>query len=414
MYNLLIKNDLLLSVAIRLSITKPFYYYILAQCTFREVFLPGFTAGVYFKKNSTMMFSYNPEFLNPLTPEQIEFVIIHEVQHLISNHPRRMFSLGLHKEMANIAADMIINTNIIEQFKIAMPTMMIEGKEQKIGLEIPPDYKEERIMEILYAWLDKKTPPFKKITLHLEGTDGKGNKMEADVDAYQGKDGNIYIDKEEMNKASGSENEVPDAMKEALIDNLISAGQNRGLLDGGDEAMLNRIRRSKKNYLALIKAYVSTLLGTQKKVSFKKFSRKYDLMPGFHRVKDEINVILDTSGSMTGMIEKVLSYVFYHDIVCNIVQCDTKVHQVIKCTCPHDIQKMKVEGFGGTILQPAIDFIAERKDLRVLPLVLLTDGYCDSLNFDKLHSKVLAITCGTDIPLSSRNKPIKVIKVDTK
>jgi predicted metal-dependent peptidase len=393
-----------------------------------EVNKPSFLAGMFFMKNGALCMGYNPFYIDKMSPDQIKFILIHEIQHKLSNHPQRALALGLKQELSNIASDMIINTNIDEAFKLPRPEYLIKdpktGKEVNVlaGVSIPPEYKDERVMELLYDWILENMPP--------EGKDGKGNgdgsgnkkitivqknpdtgeTTEEEVDAYVDGKGNVYIDKGEANKGAGIEDEIPQDLQDAILDDMIKTAQSRGYTSSNDNNMLGKIRRSKKNYLAIIKAYVSTMLGTQKKTSFQRFSRKYDLMPGFHRVKKEITCILDTSGSMSGMFEKVLAYIFYHDICINMIQCDTEVKQVIKCSCPSDVQKMKIQGLGGTVLQPAIDFVAKDKNLNAMPLVVLTDGYCDSLNFNAIRNKVLAITCGDDIPMSG--KQVKQIKVE--
>lgn len=426
MYVPKVKNERLLEIIIRMSITHPFYFYILTQCSFREDTHSALTAAVYYESNASLMFVYNPNFFNKLTDTQLLFVGIHEVQHLISNHIKRTLALGLNHELSNIAADMIINQNIVEQYKLPLPTQIVDGKETNMGLLMPPEYNEERVMEILYNYLEKNMPPQQKITVKItipgsgQGDDknqgkGEGNgegDIEVEVPGYKDKKGNVLLDREEIKKAIGAVDKIPDNLKDALVDQLLDTAIARGTISGDESAMLQKLRKSKKNYLAEIKSYVSTLLGSIKKVSWRKFSRKYDLMPGFHRINNEISVILDTSGSMSGMIEKVLAYIFHHDVSCHIIQCDTEIHNVIECTCPNDIQKMKVSGFGGTELQPAINYIAGHKLLKQLPLVVLTDGYTDTLDFSNIKQKVLAITCGEKVPMKGRNNHVKVIKVE--
>ena len=61
-----------------------------------------------------------------------------------------------------------------------------------------------------------------------------------------------------------------------------------------------------------------------------------------------------------------------------------------------------MKGFGGTILQPAIDYIGEKKQ-QPRPLVIMTDGYTDHLDVSKIRDKVVVLTTGVNPPISGGN-----------
>ena len=87
-----------------------FYGYFLLNVNFYESrALP--TAGVNFR-NLRMNFYYNPDFIDGLNEKQVAFLVIHELFHLLFNHPKR--GKGYNHELANIAMDMIINELIQE------------------------------------------------------------------------------------------------------------------------------------------------------------------------------------------------------------------------------------------------------------------------------------------------------------
>lgn len=408
MYTTNIKNEKLLDAILGLSFKSSFYYDILLSCSFRERESPNFIAAIAINKKAGFTFYYNPDFIDSCTSKQIEFLIIHEIQHILSNHLLRVTYMGLDRYLSNIAQDMIINSNIKKYFKdLEQPTAIIDNKKENLGYFVPDEYEEEWISEILYDWLKKNKPEMGqskifKISLNGKEKEGKGN--------VDGK-GNAYIDSEESKKENDIEDEVSSDLKEAIIQDVINQARNRGLVASNEEETLRSLRRSKKNYLSMIKAHMSIMFGNMKQSTWKKFSRKYDLAPGFHRIKNELNCILDTSGSMNGMFEKVLSYIFYHNISINMIQCDAQVQSIIQCKSLSDIQKLKIKGHGGTTLQPAIDYIKERSKINSLPLVILTDGYCDTLDFTGIKNKVLGITVGCDIPITG-SKNIKMIKVE--
>ena len=69
---------------------------------------------------------------------------------------------------------------------------------------------------------------------------------------------------------------------------------------------------------------------------------------------------------------------------------------------------MKIIGYGGTMLQPSVDYVVE--NYNKFNLVVLSDGYCDYLDVSKIKGKILMVSCGTDkIPISKTNNKVKQI-----
>jgi predicted metal-dependent peptidase len=410
-YSVNVKNTKLMDALLGMSQSHPFYFEILTLCNFEERKHPGFTAGVIIRKNGAFSFGYNPEFIESLDEKQIKFIITHEVQHVLSNHIQRATMAGFDHYTSNSCADMIINSNIVTSFpdKFKVPTAIVNGKEEQIGVFLPDEYKGEKTLENVYEWYIKNNPPVQMqsftISFGKEGDkEGEGNSISGMIS----KDG-VYIEQEESNKANGFSDEVSNEVKESIIKDLIDTMKARGKVSASDEETLNRIRKSKKNYLALIKREVATCLGGIKTPSWKRLSRKYDLAVGYKKVRTELNVLLDTSGSMTGMFEKVLSYIFYNDITINLLQIDTEVKDVTQVNSMKQLQKMKIKGGGGTELQPGLDRMITDKNLNKLPLVILSDGYCDTLCLDKIKSKVLIISVGDKVPRTGNKKVIEII-----
>lgn len=406
MYSLKVRNEKLMGAIISLSCKSRFYFEMLTYCDFKEVEHSGFAMSIRIKRKGSFELAYNPAYIELWNESQIHFTLIHEIQHALSNHMQRAMLLSLELERANVANDMIINTNISEQFKLQRPTGELDGKVQDIGVFIPKEYEGERISEPLYDWLLQKYPPVKMKVMQIK----IGNQKGESVDVFMDKNGNIYIDQEKVKEECGIKDEVSQEVKDSIIRDVIERCQARGLLSGSEQEQLDKIRRSKKNYLNEIKTVLSSMMGAAKSSSWKTFSRKYDLAPGYHRIKHEFNVILDVSGSMMGLFERALSYIFHHDIVVNLIQCDTEVQGFKQCIHLSDIQKIKIKGLGGTTLQPGIQYVIQHRHLSKLPLLLLTDGYCDSLDFDQLNQKALIISVGEKVPISG-SKQVKQIVI---
>ncbi len=206
--------------------------------------------------------------------------------------------------------------------------------------------------------------------------------------------------------SDGSMNKVDSALSDMFIENVLQRMRNRGMISSDMEAFLSKIRPSKVDYLKSIKKTISNLGGIEKVNTYTRLNRR-DLqgVKGFKRETMGINVILDVSGSMNGLIEIVLGYCFQNNLVLNVLQVDADIQKVNGkevniIHTPQELQKMKIQGFGGTVLQPGIDFFANDSKYKKFNTLILTDGYCDNLDVSDLK-KVVLISVGSDINVTS-------------
>jgi predicted metal-dependent peptidase len=133
---------------------------------------------------------------------------------------------------------------------------------------------------------------------------------------------------------------------------------------------------------------------------------------GNSRVNNIINVILDTSGSMGGYYEKALSYIFQDECISNVVQVDTQVYDTGLVKSKQALQRMRIKGGGGTMLQPAIELVKEKYNK--YNTVILTDGCTDTLNFDGVRGKVVILSVDQKTPIGTTNGKVKNIVVTDK
>jgi predicted metal-dependent peptidase len=215
---------------------------------------------------------------------------------------------------------------------------------------------------------------------------------------------------EYMDKHIGDD--VPEEMRDAMVKDVMERLAARGLSAGNIEQTLNKLRKKRKDYLKEIKRAVSNMIfGTVKQKTIVKPNRRQIAgLKGNRKVKTKINCILDTSGSMGGTFERVLSYVYRNDIEINLIEADTEVKWIENIKNKRKLETMVIKGLGGTILQPAIDLVADQ--FNEFNTVVLTDGYCDSLDLSKIKGKVLMISIGTKVPISRSNGKVKQIMVE--
>jgi predicted metal-dependent peptidase len=263
-----------------------------------------------------------------------------------------------------------------------------------------------------------------------DGTGNKGGKDSGGKDAYGPYGQNPSKDSESLDTWSKEQifqdmedgngeymdkhiaDDVPEEMREGMVKDVMERLAARGLSAGNVEQTLNKLRKRRKDYLKDIKRAVSNMIfGTKKqKTIVKPNRRQIKGLKGNRKVKTKINCILDTSGSMGGTFEKVLSYVYRNDIEINLIEADTEVKWVETIKKKRGLETLKIKGLGGTILQPAIDMVAA--DFNDFNTVVLTDGYCDSLDLTKIKGKVLLISIGVKVPITRSNGKVKQILVE--
>lgn len=458
------------SMLIDTRINLPFYGEFNLHVNFHEQDSIGTCAVNVTPKG--MNFFYSPKFLENMSQKEVNFITLHEDFHLLFNHPRRTITGQYDHKLSNIAQDMIINHVIWEDISHSFVEIPKDKNGKNMALFVPKEYTGKLIFEELYAWLKEEKEKFQERQKQsgqeksecqscggtgqkqkesstkgddsdsgegqdpcpdCDGTGNEGGKDASGKPSYGpygknpgGKNGEsidtwstdqIFEDMENgtgeyLDKHIGDD--VPEEMRESLVRDVMDKLQARGLSSGNIESTLNKLRKQRKDYLKEIKRSVSTLIfGTRKQKTIVKPNRKgISGLKGARKVKTKINVILDCSGSMGGQgdFEKVLSYVYQSDIEMNFIQADTQVNWVENFKKKRQLETMKIHGLGGTILQPAVDYVVE--NYNEFNTVMLTDGYCDSLDFSKVKGRVLLITIGTEVPITKSNGKVKQITVE--
>jgi predicted metal-dependent peptidase len=412
-----------------------------------------------------MNFYYNSEFLQNLSQKEVNFITLHEDFHLLWNHPKRTITGQYDPKLSNIAQDMIINHIIWEDIPHTFVEIPKDKDGKNMALFIPKEYKGKLIFEEIYEWLrdekekrekqQKKDGQCKTCQGTGEKQDGQGKPQDKQDGDGQGNDpcddcngsgnqpgkdssgGDSYgpygknprndsetidtwsldqiLDNLDKNQGQYLDqhlgDEIPEEMRESVIKDAMDRLQARGLQGGNIEQTLGKLRKQRKDYLKYIKRTVSNaLFGTTKTRTITRPNRRGILgLKGNKKIKNKINCILDTSGSMGGTFERVLSYIYRNDIEVNLIEADTDVKWVESIKSKKKLESVRIAGLGGTMLMPAVKYVEDH--FNQYNTLIITDGYCDSLDLSKLQGNVLLITIGVEVPITKSNGKVKQIKV---
>jgi predicted metal-dependent peptidase len=416
---------------------------------FREEKSVG-TIGVRFTRKGMEMV-YNSEFVDKQTDETMRFVMIHEILHLVSQHQYRADKWNADKDIANVVMDQIINTEITRNYSAV--TKMYEFEDDPdYKLLIPPEYNndhDKEIWELLYNWaMELRTThktEFKKYSKIV--SDYTKNLLQKIISGSLKKDEDVV---KELNKAITQElkdeikkdfpnnsdefrvliqslvlkengqngdvhlkDEVPPEIAKSIAERVRTALANRGLNTSTEDGILGKLVKRKKDYTKQLKIVSQFLKSSISQRTYVKPNRKRikGLKGKVKTPVGAINCIIDTSSSMYGSIETLMSFIFKNDLIVNLIQIDTEVKKINILKSMNDFKSLKMYGFGGTVLQPAIDKIVGEHNLKRLNTVILTDGYTDTLDMSGLK-KVLVLTTGSEVPISETPRHLKQVIIN--
>jgi predicted metal-dependent peptidase len=320
----------------------------------------------------------NPGFTARLKDNELVFVLAHELLHLaLRTHDR---ARGSGRLEFNYAHDYIIND--ILRSELGFATIPAGG------LDMPG--ARQRSAEDIVIEMRRNADLMRSRTQVWEGKDASVRQAlgQGQGGATNGENaGDVLADQTEREMFPAEAQDQ--AQCKAAIDEAIARGralaaaiglQARGSMGGGMSAQVSALRgRLRPAWQQALQRWIEQSSAGER--SFARPSRRggerADLvMPGRKRTSWMLNVVLDTSGSMTDEIPLALGAIADFcdgagvDQV-RIVQCDAAVtgDDVVS---PDDLSTYAVRGFGGSDLSPAMLMLAD--DPLVRTTVVVTDG----------------------------------------
>lgn len=340
--------------------TYRFYYYEMKP---GEMEIP--TMGVKVE-NAKLHLYYDKEFLDKISLKELEFTLIHEIMHIVSLHQNRFNNVVPEENRQeyslhwNIAADMIINTSILQNTTIANKKIKPLKGIVTLDQAYKKGYKGKPITEPLFKWLIREYPKKKKNIYIVSLSNSKLSTV----------DDHSFMKKAELK-------DIDQKFIEDVIKNAVMRGWGSTRGDLVDE--INEIAKGKTlNWKQLLRKYANSWAygkGALKYRTWSRRNRRQLPLPGYKRPHNKIAVAIDTSGS----IDQEQFEAFFREVEFitrdinnfTVLECDTVVQQVSHYK-RGDYKKMKLLGRGGTSFQPVFDWLKEHKQTDVL-LIYFTD-----------------------------------------
>jgi len=319
----------------------------------------------------------NREFVARLKDNELVFVLAHELLHLaLRTHDRAKGSSTLE---FNYAHDYIINDILRTELGTPIPAggLDMEGAREKSAEEIVLSFRKggKQMQSQTQVWEGRAVAASKVFGGGNRADDGEmagdvlGDKLEREWFADDAKA-----------QAENARRIEELAAKGLALAKALAALKGQGSQSGASQQGVSALRGLYRTpwQMALQKWLESVAPGERTFVrpSRRAQDRSDVVLPGRKRESWMLNVLLDTSGSMTGEIPRALGAIAEFceamgvDCV-RVVQCDTEITADAVVT-PDELATFEVSGFGGSDLTPAM--LAFADDPRVTAAVIVTDG----------------------------------------
>lgn len=321
--------------------------------------------------------TFGVDFLENLNDAELDFVMMHEIMHVVLQHCFR--GLDYDDHMFNIACDIVVNSNLLLENK--MLTSSITLAKYGEAMHLTPDGKEgyEFTAEQVYGML-----------LLANGVKGNGKNKSVG----QGK-GQADLSGQWDDHSHWGDSENSEMMRDAWAKRVQDAAQaieirdpsnSRGTIPLFAQRLLGELNKPQTDWRTILNEFVQ-----EEVVDYSFFppDRRFDdadfFLPDFNEKDDSIEDILfmvDTSGSMSDdMITAAFSEIqgaidqFDGKLKGWLGFFDAAVVEPEPFENQEEFQIIRPKGGGGTDFAVIFEYVRKKMDKPPASIIVLTDGY---------------------------------------
>ncbi|MBQ4570969.1 MAG: hypothetical protein IJB21_04690 [Bacilli bacterium] len=335
---------------------------------------------------------FSPKFLNELSDNELDFILMHEILHVVLKHCFRDGERN--PELFNIACDIVINSIILQEHGFDLKAITLD--KYGTSMHIAPNGKEgcnytaEEVYEMLEKKMSKKGMKAKKGSgNNSKGSSSSSSDSNDESDSSGGTSNSKTIDDHSKWKEKSGETKDKEAEWDNRIYEAVKAIERQNeALGAGDmpayiERLVTKLTTPQIDWRYVLNEFIQeeindyTFLPPDYRYSGDFFLPSYSDKDDI--VKDVLFMI-DTSGSMTN---EMIAYAF-SEVYGAISMFDGKlsgklgffdyiVHNVVDFEDVSDIEKIKPMGGGGTSFESVFEYV-DRMDEPPIMIIILTDG----------------------------------------
>lgn len=375
-----------------------YYGYFLISMSIQTDFYSESIAGILLN-TFPPVFSCNPLLLGKFTLKEIIYIVCHEIDHVVFNHPAEMAKAApdgdpVQLEKFNLAADTAVNDRIDDE-------IIREGH----SFMSPPDGRiTSPVLSRMFA-LGPIHPMenyayYYALIKNRDFAEDHEPSAQAPVPQQEGSAGTSPTDSGEKHvvtearcrhhvrdhgwDAGEDAEEAAAAVRQAVNSAMdVMNEETKSMMPGEFMEQVELLNQPPViSWQAILKKYIGTI-PTGKHKTRSRLNRRqperFDLSGEVDEKTLKIVVAIDTSASVEDEeIARIFNEIFEilarrkHDIT--VIECDAAVQRVYKARTASDIKK-KVKGRGGTLFTPAIEYINSHRYYRDALLIYFTDGF---------------------------------------
>jgi predicted metal-dependent peptidase len=321
---------------------------------------------------------YNTQFFNAMNNKEIEFVVAHEILHMVFDHMGRREDRN--PMIYNISADYIVNNTLVRDRIGTIPSIVQCYQDFKYE-----GWTSEEVYDDVYEEAKKNGEEYLKqlgemLDEHLDmDADSEGSS-----DGDQGEDGNgNATSSKKPTYSKGDMKQIKDEIKE----NMISAAQSAGAgnVPGAVARMIKELTEPKMNWREIIRQSVQSTIRSD--YTFSRPSRKGQMSGAILPSMDfqdtiDIACCIDMSGSIgevqgkdfLGEVQGIMEE--FPDYNIKVWCFDTNVYneEDFAANDGKDLLDYELMGGGGTDFMANWTYMKEQ-DYVPKKLIMFTDGY---------------------------------------
>jgi predicted metal-dependent peptidase len=308
----------------------------------------------------------NPEFVQSLKPADLLFLLTHQLYHLtLRTHDRQV---GADPAEFNAAHDCIINDLLCDELQVARPPA--DGAHMPGARHLSA---EQILQQLRRSGSASSSPGGPPSSQRGQRGIGSGDVLDAATEREMFPD----AANDQRARTRTIEKDAAEALgMQALVDSMRGRGAGTGATEDSMAALRTLYAPSWELALQQWMESVAPSERSYARPSRRGADRRDVVLPGRKRESWTLNVVLDTSGSMTDAIPPALGAIgsFCEALGVDevrLLQCDADISADDRLR-PAELSAYRIRGFGGSDLSPALRRLAD--DSAVQAAVVITDG----------------------------------------
>ena len=394
-----------------------YYGYFMMNLSYHADFCLNCIAGIRLNTYPPVMDS-NPLLLCKHSLKEIIFIICHEIEHIVLNHPAEMVKANPTNdseifECFNIAADASVNDRLRYEIEWENRGFMTVPDGCILSETIGKMFRLRNVRPLenyqyYYKLIKKKdiSEDNNSEGTPQDGSDGDRNDSDNITAENCGKP-------DDHNWQAGDDaDEITSVIREFINESYeMMNDETRCLMPAYFLEQVKRINEPPKiSWKKLLKKYVGTIAAGKRKTRTKLNRRqpnRFDLSGDINDKMLKIVVAIDTSGSVTSreiaeIFNEIFAILAKRQYRITVIECDSEIQRIYIVNKPSDV-KNDIAGRGGTYFTPVIAHINSDRYYRDAILIYFTDGYGEDKIPKPLTYRNLWVITGKRNELSLKN-----------